>query len=102
MPNPRQNRTAAADAAQTPTPTFVAETEYIFSLRSFRMKNGFAFATVMYKDIKVEILIGSTADYKFGDLLIAKQGGGNLYATFKQMAIINGEEYPRFWNIGIG
>ena len=96
------NKPAAAGAATPSTLTFVTDSEYIFSMRSFRMKNGFTFATVLFKDTKIEILIGTTADYKFGDLLTAKQGGGSLYATFKQMASVNGIDYPRFWDITIG
>lgn len=91
-------QTTVADA----TPNFVVDTEYTFSMRSFRMRNGFTFATVSFNDSKFEILIGSTNDYKFGDLLQAKAMQANLYATFKSTANINGKEYPRFWDIGIG
>lgn len=81
---------------------FVPEQEYIFSMRSFRMRNGFAFASVTIKDVKTEILLGQSSDYKFGDLLQAKQFGGSLYATFKRMEAVNGVEYPRFWDVSIG
>src|SRR6056300_495838 len=91
-------QTTVADA----TPKFVVDTEYTFSMRSFRMRNGFTFATVSFNDSKFEILIGSTTDYKFGDLLQAKAMQANLYATYKNSANINGKEYPRFWDIGIG
>jgi hypothetical protein len=84
------------------TPNFVVDTEYTFSMRSFRIKNGFTFAAVTFNDSKFEILIGSNTDYKFGDLLQAKAMQANLYATFKTMVNINGKEYPRFWDIGIG
>lgn len=89
-----------ADA--TPTVSFVPETEYIFTMRSFRVRNNFAFATVSYKDSKLEILIGSSSDYKFADLLQAKQFGGSLYATFKNTTTVNGVDYPRFWDVSIG
>lgn len=91
----------AADAALSNL-AFVAETEYIFSMRSFRMKNGFTFATVLFKDTKLDILIGSATDYKFGELMQAKQFGGNVYATFKHMTTVNGVQYPRFWDVSIG
>ena len=90
----------AAGAAQTIS--FVPETEYIFSMRSFRVRNNFTFATVSYKDTKLEILIGSSSDYKFGDLLQAKQFGGSVYATFKNVTTVNGVDYPRFWDVSIG
>jgi hypothetical protein len=101
MKNEKSNIDPAADAAPT-TFAFVAETEYIFSMRSFRIKNGFTFATVLLKDTKLDILIGNATDYKFGELMQAKQFGGNVYATFKQMASVNGVEYPRFWDVSIG
>ena len=91
-------QTTVADA----TPNFVVDTEYTFSMRSFRMRNGFTFATVSFNDSKFEILIGSATDYKFGDLLQAKAMQANLYATYKNSVNINGKEYPRFWDIGIG
>ena len=84
------------------TQTFVVDQEYVFSMRSFRMRNGFTFATVSFKDNKFEILIGSTNDYKFGDLLQAKSMQANLYATYKNTVSVNGVNYPRFWDIGIG
>ena len=92
--------TDAAGAA--PTISFVPETEYIFSMRSFRVRNNFTFATVSYKDSKLDILIGQSSDYKFGDLLQAKQFGGSLYATFKNVVTVNGVDYPRFWDVSIG
>ena len=92
--------TDAAGAA--PTISFVPETEYIFSMRSFRVRNNFTFATVSYKDAKLEILIGQSSDYKFGDLLQAKQFGGSIYATFKNVTTVNGVDYPRFWDVSIG
>lgn len=101
MSNTKTNIDPAADAAPTNF-AFVAETEYIFSMRSFRIKNGFTFATVLLKDTKLDILIGNATDYKFGELMQAKQFGGNVYATFKQMASVNGVEYPRFWDVSIG
>jgi hypothetical protein len=101
MTTKKSNIDPAADAAPT-TFAFVAETEYIFSMRSFRIKNGFTFATVLLKDTKLDILIGNATDYKFGELMQAKQFGGNVYATFKQMASVNGVEYPRFWDVSIG
>jgi hypothetical protein len=96
----KTNTTDAAGAA--PTISFVPETEYIFSMRSFRVRNNFTFATVSYKDSKLEILIGSSSDYKFGDLLQAKQFGGSIYATFKNVTTVNGVDYPRFWDVSIG
>ena len=91
-------QTTVADA----TPNFVVDTEYTFSMRSFRMRNGYTFATVSYNDSKIEILIGSTNDYPLSTMLQAKQMQANLYATFKSTANINGKEYPRFWDVGIG
>ena len=101
MPTPKTKIDTAADAAPT-TFAFVAETEYIFSMRSFRIKDGYTFATVLLKDTKLDILIGNATDYKFGDLMQAKQFGGNVYATFKRMNTVNGVEYPRFWDVSIG
>jgi len=96
-------KTKTTDAAgAAPTISFVPETEYIFSMRSFRVRNNFTFATVSYKDSKLEILIGSSSDYKFGDLLQAKQFGGSIYATFKNVTTVNGVDYPRFWDVSIG
>lgn len=89
-----------ADA--TPTFSFESEKEYTFSMRSFRIRNNFVFATVSIQSNKLEILIGASSDYKFGDLLQAKQFGGSIYATFKKMENINGVEYPRFWDVSIG
>ena len=89
-------------AGAAPTISFVPETEYIFSMRSFRVRNNFTFASVNYKDSKLEILIGQSSDYKFGDLLQAKQFGGSLYATFKNVVTVNGVDYPRFWDVSIG
>jgi hypothetical protein len=97
------NTPKTTDAAvAAPTMSFVPETEYTFSMRSFRVRNNFTFATVSHKDSKMEILIGQSSDYKFGDLLQAKQFGGSIYATFKKMETINGVEYPRFWDVSIG
>jgi hypothetical protein len=84
------------------TPTFVADKEYVFSMRSFRMRNGFTFATVSSQGNKFEILIGSSSDYKFGELIQAKAMQANLYATYKNSVNVNGVDYPRFWDIGIG
>lgn len=91
-------QTNVADA----TPNFVVDKEYTFSMRSFRMRNGFTFATVAFNSSKIEILIGSNTDYKFSDLLQAKAMQANLYATYKTSVNINGVDYPRFWDIGIG
>lgn len=97
------NKPTVSDVADaTPTISFVPETEYIFSMRSFRVRNNFTFATVSHKDSKMEILIGQSSDYKFGDLLQAKQFGGSVYATFKKMETVNGVSYPRFWDVSIG
>lgn len=89
-----------ADATQTIS--FVPETEYIFSMRSFRSRNNFTFTTVSYKDSKLEILIGQSSDYTVSTMLQAKQFGGSIYATFKRMEIVNGVAYPRFWDVSIG
>ena len=89
-------------AGAAPTNSFVPETEYIFSMRSFRVRNNFTFATVSYKDTKLEILIGSSTDYNVSTMLQAKQFGGSIYATFKNMTNVNGVDYPRFWDVSIG
>jgi hypothetical protein len=97
------NTTKTTDVASaTPTISFVPETEYVFSMRSFRSRNNYTFATVNHKDSKVEILIGQSSDYTVSTMLQAKQFGGNIYATFKRMETINGVEYPRFWDVSIG
>lgn len=97
------NKPVVSDVADaTPTISFVPETEYIFSMRSFRSRNNFTFATVLYKDSKLEILIGQTSDYNVSTMLQAKQFGGNVYATFKRMETVNGVAYPRFWDVSIG
>ena len=97
------NSPKKADAASAaPTISFVPETEYIFSMRSFRVRNNFTFATVSYKDTKLEILIGSSTDYNVSTMLQAKQFGGSIYATFKNMTNVNGVDYPRFWDVSIG
>jgi hypothetical protein len=97
------NKPTVSDVADaTPTISFVPETEYIFSMRSFRSRNNFTFATVLYKDSKMDILIGQSSDYTVSTMLQAKQFGGNVYATFKKMEIVNGVSYPRFWDVSIG
>ncbi len=46
------------------TPVFDVEKEYTFSIRSFRFRNGWAFCTVTYNGVNLEILIGQSADYQ--------------------------------------
>lgn len=79
-------------------PKFIVDKEYTFSMRSFRISNGFAFVSTG----NMQILIGNAADYKLGDLLLAKQMNGNVYATFKEMRTINNVEFPAFKNVSIG
>ena len=97
-----QENVATQDTAADAVQKFVVDQEYTFSMRSFRVRNNFTFASVMFNEEKVDILIGSATDYKFGDLLQAKAMQANLYATYKNSVNINGKEYPRFWDIGIG
>jgi hypothetical protein len=90
---------ASPAAAQ---PKFIADKEYSFSLRSFRVRNNFMFATVKHGDENLEVLIGNSTDYRIADMLSVKQMGGNVYGTFKEMHNHNGVDYPRFWNVSIG
>ena len=96
------NNASINDDVAGATPNFVQDKEYTFSMRSFRVRNGFTFASVMFNGDKIDILIGSSNDYKFGDLLQAKSMQANLYATYKSSVNVNGVDYPRFWDIGIG
>lgn len=79
-------------------PQFEAGKEYTFSMRSFRVSNGFMFVSTN----GLQILIGAANDYKLSDMLVCKQMNGNVYATFKEMRNINGVDYPAFRNISIG
>jgi len=93
----------SADAVEVKTaPVFDVDTEYTFSMRSFRFRNGWAFCTVTYNGQNLEILIGQSADYQLPAMLQAKQFGGSVYGTFKGYHDHNGAEYPRFWNVSVG
>ena len=93
----------SADAVEVKTaPAFDVDTEYTFSMRSFRFRNGWAFCTVTHNGQNLEILIGQSADYQLPAMLQAKQFGGSVYGTFKGYHDHNGAEYPRFWNVSVG
>ncbi len=93
----------SAEAVEAKTaPAFDVDKEYTFSMRSFRFRNGWAFCTVTFNGVNLEILIGQSADYQLPAMLQAKQFGGNVYGTFKGYHEHNGVEYPRFWNVSVG
>lgn len=81
------------------TQAFVVGEEYTYSLRSFRISNGFMFVSTG-KDL--QILIGQASDYKLETMLLAKQMQGSVYATFKEWRTVNNVRYPAFINVAIG
>ncbi|MBE0662829.1 MAG: hypothetical protein IH597_10190 [Bacteroidales bacterium] len=99
---PKSVRTPAEVVEEMTAPGFNMDQEYTFKMRSFRYRNNWAFATVVYKEATIEILIGETASYPLPAMLQAKQFGGNVYGTFKGYHNHNGIDYPRFWNVSVG
>ena len=69
----------SAEAVKGQTaPDFDVDKEYIFSIRSFRYRNNWAFCTVTHNGENLEILIGQAADYPLPAMLQAKQFSGNV------------------------
>ena len=95
-------RGSAKAEKEITAPAFDVDKEYTFSMRSFRFRNGWAFCTVTFNGVNLEILIGQSADYQLPAMLQAKQFGGNVCGTFKGYHEHNGVQYPRFWNVSIG
>lgn len=101
---------------------FEINKNYTFKMKSFRPRNGFMFAQVQHTanvepsgstrraagaaasaaepvTTNIEILIGNASDYRLADLLELKRADVSITGDFHEMKSVNGNEYPRFWNV---